>query len=229
MAIKLFFLDMEGTLVSKQRVLGAHKDHGNSLWSRIFYELGEEALHEDLVNAGRFEAGDYNSYMDFAAESIEIMKRYGLRRSLFERLIEETALNPGVKEAISEMHKMGIKTAIISGGFFEQAEKIQTELLISHAYASTRIYWNDDGSLRHANNLPADYEAKVDFVELLRREYNFTLEECAFVGDGKNDVQIVSHVGTSFAFEAHQSLKQAATHVIEDFCEIVPLLDNTSI
>jgi len=226
MTIKLFFLDMEGTLVSKQRVLGAHKDHGHSLWSRIFYELGEDALHEDLVNADRFEAGDFESYMHFAAESIEIMKRHGLTRELFERLIEETCLNPGVKEAVDWMHRMGMKTAIISGGFFEQAEKIQTEQLISHAYASTRIYWNSDGSIRHANNLPADYEAKVDFVELLRREYNFTLEECAFVGDGKNDVGIVSHVGTSFAYEAHESLKQAATHVIENFSEIAPLLEN---
>jgi phosphoserine phosphatase len=112
----------------------------------------------------------------------------------------------------------------VSGGFVAQARRAQIDLRIRHAYAATDLYWGDDGKLVHWNIYPSDFDGKVDFVNLLIREYGFGTEECAFVGDGANDVAIASAVGVSFAYNAHQDLRSVASHAITDFRQILTLL-----
>lgn len=58
------------------------------------------------------------------------------------------------------------------------------------------------------------YEGKVDFVKLLMREYSLGQEECAFVGDGGNDVRIAREVGASFCCGHNPELKKVATRVL---------------
>jgi phosphoserine phosphatase len=224
MKTKLLFLDMEGTLVSAQNIKGRSNSAGTSLWSRLFHELGPEALAIDNLSVERWERGEYSGFVAWIEESVRLLKEFGLRRSLYLDCVENSPLNPGVAESLALVHKAGIRTAIVSGGFYDQARRIQVELGIHHAYAAVELYWNPDETIRHANIWPSDYAAKADYVELLRRECNVTREECAFVGDGKNDVAIAAHVGLSFAYQAHPELRSAATHVVEDFLEIPRLL-----
>jgi phosphoserine phosphatase len=224
--IRLLFLDMEGTIFAKQRIRlrnGEEQEH-NSLWSRIAHELGPEALEADAKTVEKWEAGQYESYMDWCSESLQIHQKYGMTRKLFDRIQAGIPYSPEVEETLAEVHRREIKTAIVSGGFLSQARRAQQELGITHAYAAADLFWDREGKLVHWNILPSDYEGKVDIVRLLMREYKLTTEDCAFVGDGKNDAHIAKQVGLSFAYRAHPELQAASTHSIEDFSEILRFL-----
>jgi phosphoserine phosphatase len=223
MTTQLIFLDLEGTVFAKQRVklrTGEERLH-HSLWSRLAHELGPEALAEDAETVEKWEAGQYRSYMEWCEESLRIHKKHGMTRGLFDRIQASIPYNPQVPETIAAIHERGIKTAIVSGGFVAQARRAQRDLRITHAYAAVDLFWDPDDRLLHWNILPSDYEGKVDFVKLLIREYGFRPDECAFVGDGKNDIHIAKEVGVSFAYQAHSDLKSVATHAIEEFSKIL--------
>ena len=75
--------------------------------------------------------------------------------------------------------------------------------------------------------MPADYEGKLDFMKLIMKEHGLTKEECAFVGDGKNDVPFAKAVGLSIAFNGTPELQEVCTYSInqkegkEDFSAIL--------
>jgi phosphoserine phosphatase len=225
MTYRLLFLDMEGTLFASQRV-SFEPDDGfhTSLWSRIFHELGPEAVEDDRQTLEKWERGEYRSYLDWCDESLRILQRRKLKRKRFEDLVAAASYNPGVPETIRTVHERGVRTAIVSGGFVAQARRAQAELRTHHACAAVDLFWTADGELAHWNIFPSDYEGKVDFVRLLMREYGFSPAECAFVGDGPNDMAIAREVGLSFAYRAHPELQRTASHRIEDFGAILKWL-----
>lgn len=223
MDCKLLFLDMEGTLFAKQRIKlreGETRVH-HSLWSRLMYELGPEVAEEDARNLARWEAGEYDSYFQWIEQSARNLQKYGLTRSLFQTTMDDIPYNPGVPETLEALHERGIRTCIVSGGFYDQARKALRELKVNHAFAAIDLFWDESGNLSHWNLFPTDYEGKIDFVRLLKREYRLESRECAFVGDGRNDVHIAKEVGTSFAYDAHPDLVTAATHTIERFGDLL--------
>lgn len=223
MSIKLLFLDMEGTIFAKQQIQLRPEEpyHHHSLWSRLMHELGPAALEDDAKTILKWDAGEYQSYLDWCDESLRNLQKHGLTRGLFEKTLDSIPYNRGVKEIFGILHERGVKTAIVSGGFIEQARRAQKDLKITHAYAAADLLWDNDGTLVHWNIFPSDYEGKVDFMRLLMREYGLCQKECGFVGDGKNDVPIAQEVGRSFAYQAHPELRDVATHEIEELTEIL--------
>jgi phosphoserine phosphatase len=225
--MKLLFLDMEGTIFAKQQIQLSPEEstHHHSLWSRLSHELGPAALEDEAASIRKWEAGEYQGYMEWCDESLRNLQRHGLKRSFFERILESIPYNPGVEETFGVLHKRSLKTAIVSGGFIEQARRAQQDLKITHAYAAADLFWDADGAPVHWNIFPSDYEGKVDFVRLLMREYGMRQEECGFVGDGKNDVWIAKEVGTSFAYRAVRELRDVATYQVDEFNEILQWID----
>lgn len=220
MAIKMVFFDMEGTLIYNRDTKG-----DGSLWGRIPQALSPEAVAEDERLYAKWDNGGYRNYVAWCDESMEAFKKYGLTKKLFRELLDEAVVRDGVEETIRALHERGIETAIISGGFHQQAARFQLALNIRHAFAAVQVYWNQDGTIAGWNSLPGDNAGKIEFMELMRKEYGFTKEECAFVGNGKNDVYIAQHAGASFAVpDAHQKLKDVATHTLEDFRDILKLI-----
>lgn len=225
MSIQLLFLDMEGTILSAQAVVvGPDHAHHTSLWTRIFSELGPAAQTDNVAMIEKWDGGGYRSYMDWVDDSLVAMRTHGLTQSQFDALVDETPYNPGVREALAQIHARGIRTAIVSGGFIAQARRAQIDLRIHHAYAATDLFWDSNGNLIHWNIYPSDFEGKVDFVRLMMREYRLEREECAFIGDGANDVSIASSVGTSVAYNGHPSLCAVAGHTITDFEQLLTIL-----
>ncbi len=225
MAIQLLFLDMEGTLFASQDVVvGPDHAHHTSLWTRIFSELGPAAQGDNVRMIEKWDGGGYRSYMDWVDDSLVAMRRHGLTQGLFDALVDETPYNPLVPNTLAEIHERGVRTAIVSGGFVAQARRAQAELRIHHAYAATDLFFDTSGALIHWNIYPSDFAGKVDYVQLMMREYGLRTDECAFVGDGANDVPIASAVGTSYAYNGHPALQAAAHHSIDDFSQILEIV-----
>jgi phosphoserine phosphatase len=227
--IKLIFFDMEGTIFRK--VIKTSKgDTAPSAWSLIAKHLGQKAHDEEDATKDRWSNGGYQGYVEWMEDTISIHKKYGLNEKFFNDVMSRIEFYPGVKETFDYLRRNGYRTALISGGFKAQADRAQKELKIDHSFAACEYFWDDSGNLLHWNLLPCDYKGKVDFMLLIMKEHGLTQEECAFVGDGKNDVFLAKVVGTSIAFNADEKLQQAATHSInqeegkEDFLKVLDFI-----
>ncbi len=227
--IKLIFFDMEGTIMRK--VMKTSKgDTAPSAWSLIAHHLGPQANKEEDATKEKWSSGGYLGYVEWMEDTISIHRKYGLTKRFFNDVMSRIEFNPGVKETFEYLRENGYRTALISGGFKAQADRAQKELRIDHSFAACEYFWDDSGKLLHWNLLPCDYKGKVDFMFLIMKEHGLTQEECAFVGDGKNDVFLAKVVGTSIAFNADPKLQQAATHSIsqdegkEDFRSILDFI-----
>ena len=59
------------------------------------------------------------------------------------------------------------------------------------------------------------------------KEHGVGPEQCAFVGDGINDVHLASEVGTGISFNGHEKLQEVCKYAIkqkkgkEDFKEVL--------
>lgn len=217
---------MKGTLFRRM-----YKDSkGNtspSAWTLVAKHLGSRALREEELTKDKWNNGEYSGYVEWMEDTIRIYQKYGLKRDFFEKVISSVEYYPGVKEAFEELRKKGYKTALISGGFKAQADRAVKDLKINHAFAACEFFWDEKGKLVHWNLLPCDYEGKEDFMKLLMKEHGLKKDECAFVGDGKNDIPFAKAVGLSIAFNGAPELQEACTHSVnqeegkEDFSAIL--------
>lgn len=229
MAIKLIFFDVEGTLFEKTY----KTSKGNtspSAWTLLAEHLGKKALEEEEKTKEKWNAKEYSGYVEWMEDTIKVHKKYGLDKKFYEKVMGGVDYHKGVKEVFEVLHKNGIKTALVSGGFKSQADRAQVDLKIDHAFTACEYFWDKKGKLAHWNLLPCDYEGKAKFMKLIMEEHGLLPEECAFVGDGKNDVFLAKEVGTSIAFNAPEELQRVSTHSInqesgkENFKEVLSLL-----
>lgn len=227
--IKLVFFDMEGTLFKKV-IKFAKGNTAPSAWTLLAEHLGPEALKEEEETKDKWNDGKYAGYVEWMEDTIKIHQKYGLTKDFFEKVINSVEYHVGVKEVFEKLNKRGIKTALISGGFKGNADRAQKDLKITHSFAACEYFWDEKGKLLHWNLLPCDYEGKVDFMKLIMKEHGLSPEECAFVGDGRNDVFLAKEVGTSISFNGAEELSRVSTHAIkqekgkEDFKEVLKYL-----
>ena len=224
--VKLIFFDMEGTLFEKA-VKTSGGNVAPSAWRLIAEHLGEEAVRKDDETQEKWNTGKYNGYVEWCKDAIRMHKKHGLKKQFFDKVIESIKYHKGVKETFKELNKKGYITALISGGFKAQADRAQKELKIDHAFTACEYFWDEKGKILHWNLLPCDYEGKADFMKLIMKEHKLSPEECAFVGDGVNDIFLAKEVGLSIAFNGAKELQRVSTYSInqkegeEDFRDVL--------
>ena len=220
---------MEGTIFKKV-IKDSKGNTSPSAWTLIAKKLGKGALDEEEATKDKWNNGKYSGYVEWMEDTIIIHKKYGLTKTFFESIINSAKYHKGVKETFKELKKRGYKTALISGGFKASADRAQKDLKIDHAFTACEYFWNKKGKILHWNLLPCDYEGKVEFVKLIMAEHGVSPEECAFVGDGRNDVHIAKEVGIAISFNGAKELQRVSKHSInqekkeEDFREVLKFL-----
>ena len=212
--MKICFFDMEGTLLEKN----ASFDNGKvapSAWTVLAKEISEACFVEEEKTKDLWLANKYISYTQWMKETVEIQIKHGMNKNHLQTILSQAKIQRGAVELIHSLKTQGYLTVLISGGFKELADLTQRRLKIDHAYSACEYFFNDDGSIEHFNLLPTDEEGKLVFMKHLASEYNSELENCIFIGDGKNDVFIAKNVGTSIAFNAQRELREVSTFIVD--------------
>jgi phosphoserine phosphatase len=222
---------MEGTLLQKEYRL----DDGMvapSAWTVLAEALGDECLAAENATKVLWLANKYRGYLEWMRKTIEIHQRFGLTERVFTEVMNSVPFMPGVESALQRIHERGAVSVVVTGGFKALADRVQRRLRIHHSFAACDYFFDTEtGLIDHFNLLPADEAGKVDFMRLTCREYGLDPRECAFVGDGKNDVYLAQAVGFSVAFNAQQELCAVATETIsqprgcEDFTAVADILE----
>ena len=203
----IILFDMEGTIFRK--VVKSTYGVAPSAWTVIAKYLGPKAEKEEEITKQKWVNKKYSGYVEWMEDTIRIHKKYGLTKLVFDEIMNSVDYHLGVRETFKELKKRGYITGLVSGGFKAQADRVQRELKINHSFAACEYFWNNKGKLVHWNLLPCDYDGKIGFIDLILKEYGLKPEDCAFVGDGSNDVPIAQHVGVSIAFNGAPELQEA--------------------
>lgn len=226
---KLVFFDMEGTLF---REVGTHYDGTRSVsaWPLLAEKMGPKANAAETENYKKWKRGEYSSYIPWMQDTSTVFKQEGLTRKFFYETIESIPYVPGVKETFDMLHKSGVQTGIITGGFHEHAQRVVRDCGVHHVYASCKFFWDEEGSLSHWEFEEYGLEGKVVAAREIAARHGVPLEDCAFVGDGSNDVHVARAVGVSIAFNGDKELQDVATHCVtqdkgkEDFRAVLEYL-----
>jgi phosphoserine phosphatase len=212
---RIVFMDLEGTLLQK----AIHLDNGKvapSAWTLLAERLGPDALLEEEATKDRWVSGGYRNYVEWMQDTIRIHRRYGLTRAVFDGVIASVQEMPGARHAVKAFREHAAITVIISGGFKALADRVQQAFKIDHALSGCEYFFDPETDLLdHWNLLPSDFTGKIDFMRFIMKAYRVRARDCAFIGDGDNDVPMAERVGLSIAFNAQPKLREVCTHVIE--------------
>lgn len=209
----VWFFDMEGTLLKKEYSL----DNGKvapSAWTVLAKKLGEECYLEEELTKDRWLRGEYRGYLEWMADTVEIHKKYGLRKEHVDQIVEDAKLYDGAEELFSWLKSNNAVTVLITGGFKALADKVQRKLKINHAFSGCEYFYTKDNLVEFANLLPSDNQGKASFMRQVIDEHGVSPLDCVFIGDGMNDIYLAREVGISISFNGQSQLMDVATHSI---------------
>lgn len=152
--------------------------------------------------------------IDFAASFRE---RLALLRGLDESVLAEIArglkITEGAEHLISTLRTLGYKTAILSGGFTYFASYLQDRLGMDYVYANELDI--EDGKVTgRVSGTIVDGERKAQLLRQLAESEGIDLQQVIAVGDGANDLPMLSTAGLGIAFHAKPLVQQSAEQSI---------------
>lgn len=133
----------------------------------------------------------------------------GLDVSVLQRVAENLVLMEGAECLIRNLKAYGFKTAILSGGFSYFGEFLQAKLGIDYVYANTLEI--DQGKLTGQVVHPVvDGQRKALLLNELAGREGIHPQQTIAVGDGANDLPMLSAAGLGIAFRAKPLVRESA-------------------
>ncbi|CAN2200043.1 SerB Phosphoserine phosphatase [Candidatus Nanopelagicaceae bacterium] len=159
--------------------------------------------------------------LDFAASlRARVALLEGLPESVITDIQQEIDLTPGARTLVKTLHQLGHSVAVVSGGFTSVIEPLIKELGISHYRANTLEVI--DGKLTGKVIEPIiDRAAKATALRDFAEIEGVQLEQTVAIGDGANDLDMISIAGLGIAFNAKPAVKAAAASSVS-----APYLDS---
>lgn len=137
----------------------------------------------------------------------------GLDESVLEGIAANLRLTEGAEKLISSLKKLGYKTAILSGGFNYFGRYLQQRLGIDYVYAN-ELDIVDGKVTGEVAGTVVDGQRKAELLAMLAQKEGIALEQVIAVGDGANDLPMLSVAGLGIAFRAKPLVKASAQHAI---------------
>ena len=143
----------------------------------------------------------------------------GLDDGAIDRAWANLRLTPGARTFVRTLRRLGYTVAIVSGGFTAFTDRLAEELGIHHAHANELEIV--DGKLTGELVGPiVDRERKAAVLREIAAAGHVPLSQTVAVGDGANDLDMLSTAGLGIAFNAKPIVEEAA-----DTALTVPYLD----
>lgn len=125
----------------------------------------------------------------------------GLDESVLEEIAERLPLTEGAERLIQILKRLGFKIAILSGGFTYFGEHLKRRLGIDYVHANVLEIENGKLTGKVVGDI-VDGQRKAELLrEIVARE-NLSLQQVIAVGDGANDLPMLSIAGLGIAFRA---------------------------
>lgn len=148
--------------------------------------------------------------LDFEESLRERVKALaGLDESVIDEVAAEIELTPGARTTIRTLKRMGYTTAVVSGGFIQVLDGLVKDLQIDHARANTLEIVDGKLTGRVIGEV-VDRAAKATLLREFAEESGLQMYQTVAVGDGANDIDMLSAAGLGIAFNAKPALQEIA-------------------
>jgi len=139
----------------------------------------------------------------------------GLDEQVLASLADNLPITQGAENLISTLRKIGYKTAIISGGFEYFGKYLQRRLGIDYVFAN-QLEIKDGKVTGKVCGQVVNAERKAEILRELAKKEQISLDQVIAVGDGANDLPMLSIAGLGIAFNAKPVVKKSARHSISN-------------
>lgn len=205
----------EDTVYRRNRRLVAFDMDSTLITAEVIDELARRHGVGDQVTAITDEA--MAGHIDFK-ESFRRRARLlkGMPVSVLDDLAKNVQLNNGADRLLRALRHFGYKTAIISGGFQYVGEHLQHKLGIDYVHANALEVV--DGVMTGAvDGEIIDAQRKAGLLREIADKEGIALQQTIAIGDGANDLPMLSSAGLGVAFHAKPVVRESARHAISNF------------
>ena len=189
---RLICFDMDSTLIETE----------------VIDELAERAGVGDKVRAitERAMRGEIDFRESFT-ERVALLK--GLDVSVMEEIARHLPFTEGLERMMTILKRVGFKTAILSGGFTYFGNYLRQRFGFDYVYANELEIADGRLTGRCIGEI-VDGRRKAELLRLLCQFENINIAQSIAVGDGANDLPMLSLAGLGIAFHAKPKVKATA-------------------
>jgi len=193
---KLVVFDMDSTLIQVEVIdeLAKLAGAGNEV-SRIT----ETAMRGEL------------NFKESFRQRVALLK--GLREEQLVKITEDLPLAEGAEIVTQTLKDLGYKLGILSGGFTFVGEYLKEKLGFDYLYANTLDIENGVVTGNVVGDI-VDGEKKALLLKEIADREHINLEQTIAVGDGANDLPMISLAGLGVAFHAKPIVREKAGNTI---------------
>lgn len=193
---RLICFDMDSTLIETE----------------VIDELAIRAGVGDQVKAitERAMRGEIDFCKSFK-ERVALLK--GLDESVMRDIAEHLPITEGVERLMFVLKRYGYKIAILSGGFTYFGNYLKEKFGIDYVYANQLEIVDGKLTGRYLGDI-VDGRRKAELLRLLAQVENVDIAQTIAVGDGANDLPMLSTAGLGIAFHAKPKVVANAQQAI---------------
>ncbi|MCX2731114.1 phosphoserine phosphatase SerB [Saccharopolyspora sp. NFXS83] len=163
----------------------------------------EDAVREVTERAMRGE-------LDFAEslrERVAVLE--GLPATVLDEVAADLELTPGARTTVRTLRRLGFHTGVVSGGFTQIIDHLVAELGLDFSAANELEIVDGKLTGRVIGEI-VDRPGKAHALRRFADEFGVPSGQCVAVGDGANDIDMLSAAGLGIAFNAKPALREVA-------------------
>jgi phosphoserine phosphatase len=189
-ARRLVVFDMDSTLIRGEviDILANHAGAGHQVAL-----ITESAMNGEI------------DFKESLSRRVALLK--GLDEKVLARVAENLILTEGAERVIRTLKKLGYKIGIISGGFNYFGEFLQNKLSLDYVFANELEIENGKVTGNVSGDI-IDGGRKAEILKTIATVENISLQQTIAIGDGANDLPMLSIAGLGIAFHAKPIVKK---------------------
>jgi phosphoserine phosphatase len=145
----------------------------------------------------------------------------GLPASVLTEVTDSLELMPGARTTVRTLKRLGFRCGAVSGGFTQVVRPVAEDLGLDFC-AANELEIHDGKITGQVIGSVVDRSGKADALRRAAEHFGVPLAQCVAVGDGANDIDMLTTAGLGVAFNAKPALREVAdTAITLPFLDVV--------